>query len=65
MTLRSIRTYIDRSPLIVNALRAIVQELNLEEALVIVLILRALTEVVTIVGHQLILTILLTANDIP
>ena len=59
MTLRSVLTDVYRSPLVISTLRTIVQELHLVQALFIVLILCSLLEVVTIVLHQLVRTILL------
>ena len=60
--MRSVLAGVDRSPLIVGALCAIVEELYLKEALIIVLVLCTLTEVVAIVGHEFIRAVLLVDN---
>ena len=61
--LRGVGTGVDGCPLVVGTLSAVVEELHLEEALGIILILRALAEVVAIVLHQFILAIL-AADDV-
>ena len=62
MTLRGILADVHRCPLVVRALTVEIQELNLIEALGIVFIGSTLAEVVTVVVHELISTIL-AAND--
>ena len=63
MALGGVGGDVHRGPLLVGAAHAVVQELHLEEALGVVLVLGAFTEVVAVVAHELI-TAISAGNDV-
>ena len=60
VALRSVGAGVHGRPLVVGALRAVVEELNLEQALGVVLVGRTLAEVVAVVLHELIVAVVAT-----